>query len=86
MLREAAPLEGAGELAETSPLGDLSRYLAMPLREAKQSLCDSLERAYVTRILEDTRGNVAEAARRAGVDRVTLFRAIRRYGLRGDEG
>jgi transcriptional regulator of acetoin/glycerol metabolism len=30
----------------------------------------------------DTQGNVAEAARRAGVDRVTLFRAIRRYGLR----
>ncbi len=86
VLRVAAPLEATGEGAESSPLGDLSRYLAMPLREAKQNLCDRLERAYVTRILEDTQGNVAEAARRAGVDRVTLFRAIRRYGLRGAEG
>jgi two-component system response regulator GlrR len=85
VLRQAAPLEGSADVsAASSPLGDLSRYLAMPLREAKQSLSDLLERAYVTRMLEDTQGNVAEAARRAGVDRVTLFRAIRRYGLRGE--
>ena len=42
--------------------------------------------ALVSSELEQTSGNVAEAARRAGVDRVTLFRTIRRYGLRGHEG
>jgi DNA-binding NtrC family response regulator len=54
----------------------------MPLRRAKSELLERFERHYVTRLLETTGGNVAEAARRAGVDRVTLFRTIRRYGLR----
>ncbi len=57
-------------------------YLGMPLREAKQALNDQFERRYLQRMLDETGGNVAEAARRAGVDRVTIFRGIRRYGLR----
>jgi transcriptional regulator of acetoin/glycerol metabolism len=54
----------------------------MPLREAKQALTDQFERRYLQRVLDETGGNVAEAARRAGVDRVTIFRGIRRFGLR----
>ena len=57
----------------------------LPLRIAKSELLERFERHYVARLLEQTGGNVAEAARRAGVDRVTLFRTIRRYGLRSDE-
>jgi DNA-binding NtrC family response regulator len=56
----------------------------LPLRTAKAELVERFERFYVERLLEQTGGNVAEAARRAGVDRVTLFRTIRRHGLRGD--
>jgi DNA-binding NtrC family response regulator len=56
----------------------------LPLRTAKSELLERFERHYVERLLEQTGGNVAEAARRAGVDRVTLFRTIRRHGLRGD--
>jgi DNA-binding NtrC family response regulator len=55
----------------------------LPLRLAKAELVEQFERHYVTELLQSTRGNVAEAARRAGVDRVTLFRTIRRYGLKG---
>jgi DNA-binding NtrC family response regulator len=55
----------------------------LPLRLAKAELVEQFERHYVTELLQATRGNVAEAARRAGVDRVTLFRTIRRYGLKG---
>jgi DNA-binding NtrC family response regulator len=55
----------------------------LPLRTAKAELLEQFERHYVTDLLQSTQGNVAEAARRAGVDRVTLFRTIRRYGLRG---
>jgi DNA-binding NtrC family response regulator len=55
----------------------------LPLRLAKAELVERFERHYVTELLQTTRGNVAEAARRAGVDRVTLFRTIRRYGLKG---
>jgi DNA-binding NtrC family response regulator len=55
----------------------------LPLRIAKAELLEQFERHYVTELLQATHGNVAEAARRAGVDRVTLFRTIRRYGLKG---
>jgi DNA-binding NtrC family response regulator len=58
----------------------------LPLRTAKSELLERFERHYVEQLLEKTGGNVAEAARRAGVDRVTLFRTIRRHGLRGDGG
>ena len=54
----------------------------LPLRTAKSELCERFERHYVQRLLEQTQGNVAEAARRAGVDRGTLFRTIRRHGLK----
>jgi DNA-binding NtrC family response regulator len=55
----------------------------LPLRLAKAELLEQFERHYVTELLQTTDGNVAEAARRAGVDRVTLFRTIRRHGLKG---
>jgi len=35
-----------------------------------------------TRLLERCQGIVAEAARRSGIDRVHLFRLIKKYGLR----
>jgi two-component system response regulator GlrR len=55
---------------------------ALPLREAKQELVERFERGYLEALLDATQGNVAEAARRAGVDRGTLFRTIRRYGIK----
>ena len=64
---------------------DLGEAFGMPLRLAK----DHFERAYVARLLAATSGNVAEAARRAGVDRRTLFRTLRRFGMKArdeDEG
>jgi DNA-binding NtrC family response regulator len=54
----------------------------MPLTEAKNELVARFEQRYVVQLLERTKGNVAEAARSAGVNRATLFRMIRRYGLR----
>jgi DNA-binding NtrC family response regulator len=50
----------------------------LPFRIAKAQLVQRFERQYIRRLLRATGGNVAEAARRAGVDRVTLFRAIHR--------
>jgi DNA-binding NtrC family response regulator len=71
----------------TPPTADrLEAFAALqklPLRIAKAELLEQFERHYVTELLQATHGNVAEAARRAGVDRVTLFRTIRRYGLKG---
>jgi DNA-binding NtrC family response regulator len=55
---------------------------ALPLRAAKTELVERFERRYLTRLLAESGGNVAEAARRAGVDRATVFRTLRRTGLR----
>jgi DNA-binding NtrC family response regulator len=66
-----------------TPLGDdLER---LPLLAAKSELLARFERRYVTRLLERTSGNVAEAARVSGVNRATLFRMIARYGIRPND-
>jgi DNA-binding NtrC family response regulator len=75
----AVPGGRADEPAGDEPLG--IGLDALPLRTAKAELLERFERRYLARLLEATAGNVAEAARRAGVDRGTLFRTIRRYGL-----
>jgi len=45
------------------------------------SLAD-IERAHVQRILDRTDGNVTRAAEILGIDRVTLYNKIKKYGLR----
>ena len=59
----------------------LEPLLDLPLRRAKELLVDRFERRYIERIVEAAGGNLAEAARRAGVDRVTLWRTMRRHGV-----
>lgn len=56
----------------------------LPFGRAKAELIACFERQYVGRLLKETQGNVAEAARRAEVDRVTMFRIIRRHGLKDE--
>ena len=56
--------------------------MSVPLRVGRQQLTDAYERAYVTRLLGDCKGNHSEAARRAGIDRISLYRLLDRLGLR----
>jgi DNA-binding NtrC family response regulator len=67
------PATGAGP-------GDLD--LSVPLRVARQRVIDAWERAYVTRLLDACGGNVSEASRRAGLERMTMYRLLHRLGLR----
>lgn len=41
----------------------------------------ALERLHIQRVLEEVRGNRSVAARRLGIDRVTLYRKLKRFGL-----
>ena len=67
---------------ETGGETDLAELEQLPWRLAKNRLVQRFERRYITRLLEQTNGNVAAAARRAGVDRGTLFRTIRRLEIK----
>jgi DNA-binding NtrC family response regulator len=49
--------------------------------EARRAVLDRFERDYVTALLKLHGGNVAQAAPAAGVDRVYIYRLMRRHGL-----
>jgi DNA-binding NtrC family response regulator len=49
---------------------------------ARRRALDDFERAYLTRLVENAGGNVAEAARAAGVNRGYLYKMLGRHGLR----
>jgi transcriptional regulator of acetoin/glycerol metabolism len=44
----------------------------------------SVEREHVRRVLELTSWHLARTAKLLGIDRKTLWRKIRQYGLKGD--
>jgi transcriptional regulator with GAF, ATPase, and Fis domain len=64
--------------APAAPTVDLSQ----PLRVGRQRVVDAWEREYVTRLLDECGGNVSEASRRAGLERMSMYRLLHRLGLR----
>jgi DNA-binding NtrC family response regulator len=52
-----------------------------PFRELKQAAIDSFERQYLTELLRVHHGNLARAARAAGMDRKNLWALVERHGL-----
>jgi two-component system response regulator HydG len=61
-----------------------SHDLAMtrPAEGAEDLTIDTLERRHIIRVLEDFAWNQTQAAKALGIDRVTLYHKIRRYGLK----
>ena len=53
-------------------------------RGEPQSLED-VEKQHISEVLLWSRGNVTQAARILGIDRMTLYNKIKRYGLRRSE-
>jgi DNA-binding NtrC family response regulator len=54
----------------------------LPYAEAKKAFSEAFERRYIARLLDETGGNVAEAARRAGMNRSHLSTLVTKLGLR----
>jgi len=87
VLRAPPPFGDAPDAVPEGETALLDGLDALPLRDAKALLVDRFERAYLARALTRSGGNVAEVARQSGVNRATVFRALRRVGMReGDEG
>ncbi|MBW2622499.1 MAG: sigma-54-dependent Fis family transcriptional regulator, partial [Deltaproteobacteria bacterium] len=47
----------------------------------KDGTLKEVERAHITQTLEDTSWNITRAASTLGIDRVTLYNRIKKYGL-----
>ncbi|WP_232293159.1 sigma 54-interacting transcriptional regulator [Stigmatella aurantiaca] len=54
----------------------------LTLREARDAVIQSFERAYIRRHLEENEGNVSAAARRMGISRQMLHRMMVEHGVR----
>jgi transcriptional regulator of acetoin/glycerol metabolism len=52
------------------------------LRVARESWLGPFEKRYLVEMLARHKGNVAAAARAAGVERITFYRMLWRHGLR----
>ncbi|MFN7700873.1 MAG: sigma 54-interacting transcriptional regulator [Deltaproteobacteria bacterium] len=61
---------------------DLAVRVDLGFHEAKQKLLETFERRYLEHLLDETGGNVSEAARRSGLSRGHLSEVIARLGLR----
>src|SRR5678815_456333 len=80
-------IESCAVLARPLLAGDEGGWFGMPppgasqpMREARKHWLAWFERQYVMDLLKRSGGNVAAAARAAGVDRAYLYRLMRRSG------
>jgi DNA-binding NtrC family response regulator len=77
-------LSGDGEAPHATPPSRdaVDETADLAFNEAKAEWVARFDVQCLTRLLERCQGNVAEAARKSGIDRVHLFRLIKKYGLR----
>jgi two-component system, NtrC family, response regulator AtoC len=77
-LAAAAPFApGAG--------ASIAGLAALPYKDAVAEARDRVSREYLEAIMKEFGGNVTRAAERAGMERESLHRLLRRYGLRSDD-
>jgi len=57
-----------------------------PYKEAKAHVLDGFTKRYVEQVLEMSGGNISEAARISGIERVSLQKILRRMGANGKDG
>jgi DNA-binding NtrC family response regulator len=55
--------------------------LTKSLPQFRQQVTEQAERAYLSALFRECRGNISQVARRAGVDRMTIYRTMQRLRL-----
>jgi len=76
------PAEVVDEQQGSLPVEEL---LKMPYREAVDLARERVSREYLTALLKQTGGNVTRAAERAGMERESLHRLLKRYSVRSED-
>ena len=65
-----------------TPLAQGGALASLPYRDALEKAHDRVSREYLAALLAEFRGNVTKAAARAGMERESLHRLIKKHGLR----
>jgi len=68
--------------AQLAVVGAAHVDVSVPFRVAKAAHVAAFDRGYLTKLLEESGGNLSKAARMAGMGRMYLHRLARSYGLR----
>ncbi len=76
---ERAVVVGKGR---TIQAGSLPFYQEKPSYVPKDGSLKEVEKAHIIEVLEDTSWNITKAAATLGIDRVTLYNRIKKYGLK----
>jgi DNA-binding NtrC family response regulator len=79
---ERAVVVAPGNVIEARDLGLQPAVALAPGGVALRSSLEDVESAHIAAVLADTGFNISQAARVLGIDRVTLYNKIRKYGLR----
>jgi DNA-binding NtrC family response regulator len=53
----------------------------LQFKSAKRKWLESFEKRYFSDLLQDSNGNISRAAQKAGIDRKTIYRIMKRYNL-----
>jgi two-component system, NtrC family, response regulator AtoC len=78
---ERGAVVATGPILQLADLGLPSKAEALPKPGALASL-EEIEKRHVATVLSHTGGNVSQAARILGIDRVTLYNKMRKYAIR----
>ena len=80
---ERGAVVAAGPVIQLSDLG-LPTRADVPPRPGTLASLEEVEKRHVAAVLAHTGGNVSQSARILGIDRVTLYNKMRKYGIRRD--
>ncbi|MFC1512883.1 sigma-54-dependent transcriptional regulator [Thermodesulfobacteriota bacterium] len=78
---ERAVVLARGERVEAEHLPDMEVHTFRPPAEGNIPSLDEQERAYIEWVLEQTAGNKSKAAEVLGIDRVSLWRKLKKYAM-----
>ncbi len=73
------------ELASAPPAPAPGALASLPYKDAIAGARDRVTRDYLVALLREFGGNVTRAAERAGMERESLHRLLRKHGLRSDD-
>ena len=80
---ERGAVVATGQVIQLADLG-LPGRLDAPPRAGTLASLEEVEKRHVAAVLAHTGGNVSQSARILGIDRVTLYNKMRKYGIRRD--